>query len=324
MLAAILAATLAVAAGVDIGGGETPPPIPPRFAQAATTRAVAVAATTNDLRDLVAAVGGDRVRVESLTDPRQDPHVREIVPRQIALLKSASLLVRVGLDHEPWLARALTAAGAAPRDVDVSRAVTVLDPDIPRLAADARPHVHAYGNPHYWLDPANAHPITARILEALSAAQPEDRAAFADNRARFLARLDASLARWRARLAPFAGARVVVVHDTWPYFARRFGFTIAGAVEEKPGVAPSPAHLGRLIERMRAAGVRTILAEPGASPAIVRRLASATDARVATLAPSVGADPDAADYITLFDVNVERLARALESAGSVPAVPVAK
>jgi ABC-type Zn uptake system ZnuABC Zn-binding protein ZnuA len=281
--------------------------------------ALAVAASSSDLRDLVAAVGGDRVRAESLTDPRQDPHTREIVPRQVALLKSAALLVRVGLDHEPWLPRAVAAAATAPRDVDVSRAVVVLDPDTPRLSADARPHLHAYGNPHYWLDPENARPITARILEALVTARPDDRAVFEANRARFLARLDAGLARWRARLAPFAGARLVVVHDTWPYFARRFGLAIAGAVEETPGVPPSPAHLGRLIERMRASGVRVIVAEPGAAPAIVRRLAEATAARVATLAPSVGADPAATDYVALFDLDVERLAHALEAEAERPA-----
>jgi ABC-type Zn uptake system ZnuABC Zn-binding protein ZnuA len=313
VLAVIVAAAVLSVASIEIGGGEAPPPIPPRFAQAATTVAVSVAATTTDLRDLVATVGGDRVRVESLTDPRQDPHAREIAPRQIALLKSAALLVRIGLDHEPWLPRALAAAGATPRDVDVSRAVTVLDPDFPRLSADARPHLHVYGNPHYWLDPANAQAITARILEALVAAQPQDRAFFTDNRARFLARLDTALVRWRTRLAPFARTRLVVVHDTWPYLARRFGLEIAGAVEETPGVPPSPAHLGRLIERMRAAGVRTIVAEPGASPAIVRRLADATGARVVTLVPSVGAEPAASDYIALFDLDVERLARALES-----------
>jgi ABC-type Zn uptake system ZnuABC Zn-binding protein ZnuA len=272
---------------------------------------LAVAASSTDLRDLVAAVGGDRVGVDSLTDPRQDPHAREIVPRQVALLKAAALLVRVGLDHEPWLPRAVAAAGAAPRDVDVARAVVVLDSDVPRLSTGAQPHLHAYGNPHYWLDPENARPITARILEALATARPEDRAVFETNRSRFLARLDAGLARWRERLAPFAGVRLVVVHDTWPYFARRFGLVIAGAVEERPGVPPSPAHLGRLIERMRAAGVRVIVAEPGASPAIVRRLADATGARIATLAPSVGAEPAATDYLALFDLNVERLARAL-------------
>jgi ABC-type Zn uptake system ZnuABC Zn-binding protein ZnuA len=307
VLLALLVAVLAVAATIAMGGGETPPPIPPRLAGARTT----VAATTTDLRDLVVAVGGDRVRVESLTDPRHDPHARELLPRQLGLLKEAALVVRVGLDHEPWLRRAVAASGASGRDLDVSRAVAVLDADAPRLRADARPHVHAYGNPHYWLDPENARPITARIVEALSALRPGDAAAFAANRVRFLTRLDAGLVRWRARLAPFAGTRIVVAHDTWPYFARRFDLVVAAAVEEQPGVPPSPAHLARLIERMREAGVRAIVAEPGAAPAVLRRLADATGARVVTLVPSVGAEPEARDYLALFDLNVARLAAAL-------------
>ena len=270
-----------------------------------------VAATTTDLRDLVAAVGGDRVHVESLTDPRQDPHARELMPRQLQALREAALVVRVGLDHEPWLARAVAASGARGRDLDVARAVAVLDADTPRLRADARPHLHAYGNPHYWLDPENARAITARIAESLTALRPEEASAFAANRARFLARLDEGLARWRAQLAPFGGARIVVAHDTWSYFARRFDLVVAAAVEEQPGVAPSPAHLAGLIARMRAAGVRVIVAEPGAAPAVLRRLADATGARVVTLAASVGAEPEARDYIGLFDLNVARLAAAL-------------
>ena len=270
-----------------------------------------VAATTTDLVDLVVAVGGDRVRVESLTDPRHDPHTRELLPRQLGLLKDAALLVRIGLDHEPWLRRAVAAAGARGRDLDVSRAVAILDADTPRLRADARPHLHAYGNPHYWLDPENARPITARIAETLAELQPDGAAQFAANRARFLARLDAGLTRWRAQLAPFAGTRVVVAHDTWPYFVRRFDLVISAAVEEQPGVPASPAHLARLVERMRSADVRAIVAEPGAAPAVLRRLADATGARVVTLAPSVGAEAAARDYIALFDLNVARLAAAL-------------
>ena len=270
-----------------------------------------IAATTTDLADLVAAVGGDHVRVECLTDPRHDPHARDLLPRQLGRLKDAALVVRVGLDHEPWLPRAVAAGGARGRDLDLSRAVTVLDPDTPRLRADARPHLHAYGNPHYWLDPENARPLTARIAEALAELRPDAAPAFRTNRARFLARLDAGLARWRAALAPFAGARLVAVHDTWPYFARRFGLVIAAAVEEQPGVPASPAHLARLVERMRTAGVRTIVAEPGAAPALLRRLADATGARIVTLVPSVGAEPEAGDYIALFELNVRRLAAAL-------------
>jgi len=272
---------------------------------------LSVAATTTDLRDLVTAVGGERVRVTSLTDPRHDPHALEILPRQLVALREAALVVRVGLDHEPWLPRALAGITPRPRELDLSRAVVLLGTETPRLRAERAAHVHAFGNTHYWLDPANARPITARIEEALSALAPAERAVFAENRVRFLARLDTGLARWELLLKPFAGVRVVTAHDTWPYFARRFGLTVAATLEERPGVPPSAAYVAQIVARMRAAGVRVIVSEPAAPAALVRRIADQAGARVVMLAPSVGADTEATDYLTLFESNVTRLAAAL-------------
>jgi zinc/manganese transport system substrate-binding protein len=272
---------------------------------------ITVAATTTDLRELVAAVGGDRVRVESLTEPRGDPHTIEIHPRQLALLRAAQVLVRIGLDHEPWLPRALRAAGATPRDLDASRGIALLDAETARLRADRRPHAHAFGNTHYWLDPDNARPITALIVETLGELQAADRPVFIANRVRFLGDLDAGLARWRTALRPYAGTRVVAAHDTWAYFARRFDLTVVASIEEQPGVPPSPRYLGELIGRMKTSCVRAILAEPRAPAALLARVAAETGARVITLVPSVGAEPEAKNYPALFDVNVERLAAAL-------------
>ena len=103
----------------------------------------------------------------------------------------------------------------------------------------------------------------------------------------------------------------MTAHDTWPYFARRFGLTIAATIEERPGIPPSAAYVAQLVERMRAARIRVVIGEPAAPTALVRRIADQAGARVVTLAPSVDADPEATDYVTLFDVNVRRLARAL-------------
>jgi ABC-type Zn uptake system ZnuABC Zn-binding protein ZnuA len=279
-----------------------------------------VVTTTTDLRALVEAVGGERVTVESLAPPQHDPHAVEVTPGQLTRLRGAALLVRVGLDHEPWLRRALAAAGAAapaaggPRDLDASRGVAVLQTETPRLRADrATPHLHGLGNPHYWLDPENARPITAAIAEALARLVPAEQAGFDARRQRFLARLDAGLARWQAALAPHRGARLVVMHDTWPYFAARFGLTIAATVEPTPGTPPSPAALGTLVERMRAAGVRVLVAEPYASAALVRQITERSGARAVTLVPSVGGAREAGDYLALFELNVTRLAEALAS-----------
>src|SRR5207245_284451 len=150
-------------------------------------------------------------------------------------------------------------------------------------------HVHGFGNPHYWLDPANARPITRAILEALARLAPADRDAFAANRTRFLARLDDALARWTEALAPYRGTRAVVVHDSWPYFARRFGLVVVAAVEPTPGVPPSASSLAALTQKMRETGVRLLIAEPSSNAALVSQVAARSGARPVVLVPSVGA-----------------------------------
>src|SRR5215472_12506342 len=255
---------------------------------------LSVVATTTDLRSLVEVVGGDRVAVDALVSPGQDPHGVDIKPGQLVALKRAVLLVRVGLDHEPWLARALrTARGpdSLPVDLDCSRGITLLQTETARVRPAGGVHVHGFGNPHYWLDPENARAITAAAVEALARLAPEERARFDANRAAFLARLDAALARWMRAVAPYRGTRVVVAHESWPYFAERFGLVVTAAIEPAPGVPPSPASLAMLTQRMKDTGVRLIIAEPSSNAATVAQVAARTGARAVTLIPSVGGDP---------------------------------
>jgi ABC-type Zn uptake system ZnuABC Zn-binding protein ZnuA len=276
-----------------------------------------IVTTTTDLKALVEAVGGARVRVVSLAPPLHDPHSVEVKPGALAELKAAALLVRIGLDHEPWLARPLRAVGEArlmpggPGDLDASRGIALLDAETPRVRAERGVHVHGFGNPHYWLDPENARPITERIQGALARLAPADAALFEANRARLLRELDAGLARWRSALAPYQGTRVVVAHESWPYFARRFGLTVVAALEPTPGVPPSAAYLATLTERMKASRVALVIAEPSTSASLVAQVTARTGARAVILIPSVGGDPQAHDYLALFDVNVGRLAAAL-------------
>jgi len=280
---------------------------------------ISVVTTSTDLRSLVDAVGGDRVRVTSLAPAIHEPHMVEVKPSQLALLKSAALLVRIGLDHEPWLARVLETvneprlSSGGPGDLDVSRGVTLLQTETSRVRNERGLHVHGFGNPHYWLDPENARPITTSIFEALTRLDPADRARFDLNRQRFLADLDERLRHWTHAMAPYRGTRAVVVHESWPYFAQRFGLTIVAALEPTPGVPPAPASLAALTQRMKATRVGLLIAEPASDSAIVHQVAARSGARAVTLIPSVGGDPAALDYLTLFDLNVGRLTEALSA-----------
>jgi ABC-type Zn uptake system ZnuABC Zn-binding protein ZnuA len=281
---------------------------------------LSVVTTSTDLKALVEEVGSDRVAVESLAPALHEPHAVEVKPGQLRRLKEAQLLVRIGLDHEPWLARVLRSVNdprfgpGSPHYLDTSKAIELLQAETPRVRADRGVHVHGFGNPHYWLDPVNARLVTGAIADALSRLAPGNREVFAANRARFLERLDASVKRWTEAMAPYRGTRAVVVHESWPYFARRFGLIIVAAVEPTPGVPPSPASLAALTAKMRETGVKLLIAEPSSSAALVNQVATRSGARSVTLIPSVGGDPEAGDYLALFDVNVKRLTRALAEA----------
>ena len=277
---------------------------------------LSVVTTSTDLKSLVEAVGSEKVKVESLAPPLGDPHAVEVKPGQLARIKNAALLVRIGLDHEPWLGRALAAVGdsrfaaGSPNNLDASRGIELLQAETPRLRSDKASHLHGFGNTHYWLDPGNARPITAEILETLARLDPADRAYFESNRKRFAGELDARLKGWLKAMQPYRGAKIVVTHETWPYFARRFGLDIVASVEPTPGVPASASYLAELTQRMREAKVKILVAEPYSNFSVVNEVAERGGARAVTLIPSVGGDAQAGDYLSLFDVDTKRFIKA--------------
>jgi ABC-type Zn uptake system ZnuABC Zn-binding protein ZnuA len=289
---------------------------PGRAAAAAPLRVVT---TTTDLRSLVEAIGSDRVAVRSLLAGAQNPHAFEAKPGDVAALREADLLVRIGLDHDQWVVPLVRRAGnarllpGAPGHAATFKGIDLLEPTA-RTGSPAG-HVHAFGNTHYWLDPENARPMTRTISDALAAAAPGERDRFERGRAGFVERLEAGLRRWAEALAPYRGVRVVAFHDSFPYLARRFGLQVVGHVEPQPGIAPPPAHLARLVREMRAHDVRVVLTEAWLPDEVARRVAGSAGATVVSLPTSVGGAPGADDYLALFDEIVRRLEAGFRTAG---------
>src|SRR5450830_620545 len=273
---------------------------------------IQVVTTTTDLRSLTEAVGGEHVVAVSLVPPNMDAEDYQPKPQDVLRLKHARLLVRVGLDYDLWLDRLLTQTGrpeisrGGPGYVDASFAIAVLELR-GMSVGPSDGHAHGSGNPHYWLDPKNAEIITGTILEALARIDPANAASYEANRLAFLARLQAKLAEWEAILAPLKGIPIVAYHNSWPYFARRFRLDFVAFIETKPGVPPTPSHLAGIAQTMHARGVRIVVREPHEPKRDVAFVASKAGAAIVTLAASVGALPQADDYISLFGANVDAL-----------------
>jgi ABC-type Zn uptake system ZnuABC Zn-binding protein ZnuA len=273
---------------------------------------IEIVTTTTDLRSLTEAVGGERVAVVSLVPAGLDAEEYQPKPQDALRLKTARAFVRVGLDYDLWADRLLLATPNAairrggPGYVDASYGIATLEVR-GMSVGPGDGHAHGNGNPHYWLDPHNAKVITATIAAGLSRIDPENADAYEANRAAFLARLAEKRAEWEAKLAPVRGMPLVAYHNSWPYFARRFRLDFAGFIEMKPGVPPSPSHLAGIVRLMKERGVRIVVREPHEPQRDVAFVAEKAGAKIATLAGSVGALPQATDYIALFDANVEAL-----------------
>ena len=277
-----------------------------------------VVATTEDLGAIAREVGGDHVMVDVFSRGYQDPHFVEPKPSFILKLVNADMLIVVGRELEiGWLPPLLTQSRNSRIQVggagylDASLNVKILEIPTGQVTR-AMGDVHATGNPHYWLDPGNGRFIAQAVRDRLTALRQADAAYFAQRYADFDKRLAEAERRWDAAMAPYKGAKVVTYHRSWPNFADRFGLNVVGYVEPKPGIPPTASHTVALIQEMKRVGVRIILVEPYFDLRTPQAIARDTGAEVLVLAPSVGGLKEAADYIKLFDVDVNLLVAALK------------
>ena len=281
--------------------------------------ALNVVTTTPEFAAIAHEVGGDFIKVTSLAKGTEDPHFVDPRPSFIRVLNQADALVEGGAELEiGWLpplvdnARNTRILTGAPGRIVMTRGIRLLEaPEgvIDRSLGD----VHAAGNPHYTLDPANGKLMAATLAEAFSQLDPGHAAKFAAQLARFTERLDQKLAAWAALMEPWRGTKVLTYHKSYEYFAARFGLEIVGQIEPKPGIEPSPTHINSLITTLKTQGVKLVLMEPNRSRKTPEFVANAIGAKVVVLPILVGGADKATDYFALFDYNLGEVIAALKA-----------
>lgn len=275
-----------------------------------------VVTTTTELRNLVEIVGGERVTATHLIAPNTNAESYQAKPQDLARVKDADLIVRVGLDYDLWLDRLLERARPelrrrGSRHVDASMSIALLDVRGTR-AGPSDGHAHGSGNPHYWLDPRNIEIITAQLVIALARIDPAHDDAYQRRRHNFLAEIEKRLPDWEAKLAGVRNEPLVAYHNTWAYFARRFRLKFVGYIELREGIPPTAAHLAQLAKLMRDQKVRIVVRQPHESAKDAESIALRAGAKVAVLAASVNAVAAAGDYLAMIDYNIATLVAALE------------
>ena len=278
-----------------------------------------VVATTSDFGAIAREIGGDKIDLLILARPTEDPHFVDAKPSYIVKLSRADAIIEGGAELEiGWLppllegARNAKLAPGAPGYIACNQGVQLLE--IPSTLDRSKGDIHAAGNPHYMADPLNAKIVAQHIANSFCQIDRKNCNAFQANLKKFSDELDARVQQWEKALGPYKGRHLVAYHNSWLYFANRFGFKIDLFLEPKPGLPPTPAHLAEVMTRMKQENARVILVDPYLNRKTAETVARNTEATVVDVSQFPGGlKGTEGNYIKLLDTVVTSLARALAS-----------
>lgn len=274
---------------------------------AASAKVLDAVASFTVLADVVAQVGGDRVRVRSLVPANGDPHEFEPSPDDARTLKGADIAFISGEGLETWFQRLAKASGYNGKPVVVSTGVKTFT---------MREGGKSVTDPHVWNSAASVVVWVANIETALSAADPEDAAIFRANAERYTKELRDLHAYAQARIGavPKEKRKVLTSHDAFGYFGKEYGVTFLSPLGVSTETEASAGDVARLIDQIRREHVKVYFLENSNDPRLVKQIAAATGAQpggelyVESLSK---ADGPASTYAKMFRHNVDEIASAI-------------
>jgi len=215
----------------------------------------------------------------------------------------------------------------------------------PSTLSRSQGDLHPDGNPHVWLDPLNMKVMVRNVAEGHARVDPPQAAVYRANAASLGTRIDVALygqelvdllgaalldrlARggqlhtyldkelggaplrdklggWLGRASAMQGRSIVYYHQSWVYFADRFGLTVAAYVEAKPGIQPSAAHLERVVQIVGTDQVPVVVVTNYYDARLPQRIAEQAQIDVAVVPIMTGGTKDAPTWFALMDGLVD-------------------
>ena len=287
---------------------------------------IRVVATVPDLGWLAKEIGGDKVKVYTLARGGQDLHSVRARPTFLLKLKNADLFLELGLDAEhSWVPPLIFACRNKKIEpggegfVNCSKGIKPLE--VPQeISRKEAADLHPLGNPHYNLEPGNMRIVAKNILNGLLRVGPEYKEYFEKRFNDLMKKFSEKEKYWDKLAEDLKGVKIITYHRSWSYFAKRFGIIVAGTIEPKPGIEPTPSHIADLIKKMKKEKVKIIIREPYYGEKLPLWIAKKTNATVLTLPNTSGWNNDTKNWFELMDY----ILKSIRKASGLPETPKSK
>ncbi len=238
-----------------------------------------VVTTVAPISSIARNIGGTRIDLHGIVPDGTNSHTFEPAPSDAKLLTQADVVFVNGLDLElPTLE--LAQANLRDGAEIVSLGEQTISED-ERLFDFSFPKEGGHPNPHLWTNPAYAKRYAEIIAATLSTKDPANDAYYAENLTRYSAAIDAldAAIAVAAETVPAANRKLLTYHDSWAYFAPRYGFTVIGAAQPSDFSEPSPQEVAALIDQIRAEGVPAVFGSEVFASAVLEQIAQEADAQ---------------------------------------------
>jgi ABC-type Zn uptake system ZnuABC Zn-binding protein ZnuA len=235
-----------------------------------------IVTTVAPITNLVHNVAGDLAQITGLVPEGVNSHTFEPAPSDAKVLAEAHVVFVNGLHLElPSIelaeqnispnARIVTLA-----DQTISESEWIFDFSFPKENGDP--------NPHLWTNPVYAKRYAVAIAETLAQLDPDNAATYRSNAEQIGQRFDDLIQALETATAtvPRESRKLLTYHDSFPYFARRFDWTVIGAIQPSDFSEPTAREVADLIKQIREENIPAIFGSEVFPSSVLETIANET------------------------------------------------
>ena len=247
---------------------------------ATSTHAVPeIVTTVSPITNIVQNIGGKHIKVTGIVPDGIDSHTFEPIPSDIKILRAADMIIVNGLDLElPTLKLA--------RKVKRSETSILQLGNLTLKEADWQydfsfPREHGHPNPHLWLNIELVMRYAEIIKDNLIMLDPANKVNYQENTATYLTKLkklDQAIFNCIETI-PQNNRKLVTYHDSFAYFAPRYGMTVIAAIQPSDFSEPGPQEVISIIKQIRETGVPAIFGSEVFPSKVMKQIAREAKAK---------------------------------------------
>lgn len=223
------------------------------------------------LQDIVIAVGGDLVDVQTLVDTDSDPHAFEPFPHHAALLAKADLVVMNGLNFEPWMEKLLKASDFQGKILTLAAQTSSQTTTHPNQPAP---------DPHVWHDISTVIAFTHNLGDLLGTLRP-DAIEIIHRREQAYSQKLRQVDQAIAQIFNFTNAEqpftVATTHAGFDAFSKRYGVRFISPLGYDTQSEASALELASIITMVREGCVEGLFVENITNPRLIQQIAEETN-----------------------------------------------